>query len=72
MLPHATTASLSRSLKSCKFDAFHFIGHGDVKQSGGVLVFEGRNMNESFADVQRRPQLSPSRCRNKTGVIFGM
>ena len=40
-LQHATPKSLIHALESKRFGVFHFIGHGDVKPTGGVLVLEG-------------------------------
>ena len=40
-LPFATISSLIRSLAERKPDVLHFIGHGDIHPTGGVIVLEG-------------------------------
>ena len=40
-LPFATIAGLMRSLKERRPDVLHFIGHGDLAPSGGLIVLEG-------------------------------
>lgn len=45
-LEHATASSLTRRLSGERFDIFHFIGHGDIKPTGGVLVLEGGEPNQ--------------------------
>ncbi len=48
-LEHATPKSLLELLESKEIGVFHFIGHGDIKPTGGVLVMEGsRARQESF------------------------
>ncbi len=45
-LEHATPKSLIQTLEASRYGVFHFIGHGDVKPSGGVLVLEGSRTRE--------------------------
>ncbi len=40
-LEHATHNSLSRILIENRFGVFHFVGHGDIRLTGGFLVLEG-------------------------------
>ena len=40
-LPYATISSLIRCLAERKPDILHFIGHGDIHPTGGVIVLEG-------------------------------
>lgn len=40
-LPYATPAALQRHLRERPVEGLHFIGHGDVRPSGGVLVLHG-------------------------------
>ena len=40
-LPYATISSLIRSLAERRPDVLHFIGHGDIHPTGGVIVLEG-------------------------------
>lgn len=46
-LPHATPGALARMLARGPFDAFHFIGHGDLRPSGGLLVLEGAEAGQA-------------------------
>lgn len=48
-LPYATPSALLRQLGAEPIDVFHFVGHGDVRASGGVLVLEGARPNEAEA-----------------------
>lgn len=56
VLEHATDASLRRFLKR-NFDVVHFIGHGETRPSGGVLILEGgteATTSEIYADELAR------------------
>ena len=43
----ATRSSLIRSLESFKPDILHFVGHGDILPTGGVLILESGRPNEA-------------------------
>lgn len=60
-LEHATPKSLIQTLEGKRFGVFHFIGHGDVKPSGGALVLEGSRARQEcllYADELARALLA--------------
>lgn len=46
-IEHTTLWSLHRYFSVSRCDVFHFIGHGDLKPSGGVLALEGGRPNQA-------------------------
>lgn len=40
-VPHATPRSLQEALAGSRCPIFHFIGHGDLTPTGGILILEG-------------------------------
>jgi CHAT domain-containing protein len=60
-LEHATPKMLDAALEKDRFGVFHFIGHGDVKPTGGVLVLEGGLAKQEslvYADVLAKTLIS--------------
>jgi len=50
VLRHATPNSLYRQMESNRYDVFHFLGHADLRPSGGLLVLEG-HMPREHAEI---------------------
>jgi len=80
-LRHATPAGLERDLSEFKPHVLHFIGHGDVRASGGVLILEGERAGVEasvYADILaqwlsrsavRLVVLSACRTATRTGGV---
>jgi predicted ATPase len=45
-LPFATKGSLSRVLRELKPDIVHFVGHGELRPTGGVIILDSGSPNE--------------------------
>lgn len=45
-LPFATSGSLSRVLRELKPEIVHFVGHGELRPTGGVIILESGSPNQ--------------------------